>query len=245
MIVMFQHPANRVVGSGAHYMNFSRGANMGDEKLLLKAISDVKPIRDNAKSASWLKKHRPSVAWLCCILSGPWKIERRTKVQAKAIEVLGDRDLTQLLAYEVDLIAPLDWQRNYIKAAIAYAKHYLNQTRFDTTQATCNKQVAKLIDIVRINELAHDEFCYGIDFKNAHKYVDACPKVVLMYIRDYINYDCFPIDRHVRKWLKGRGLPTRSDKLMPLFVAARKQARGYSRAIFGAQSKNPTHAPTA
>ena len=219
---------------------------MGDEKLLLKAIADVKPIRDNAKSASWLKKHRPSVAWLCCILSGPWKIERRTKVQARAIEVLGKRDLTQLLVHEVDSIAPLDWQRKYIKAAMAYAKHYLNQTRFDTIQTDLyHKPITRLIDIVRINELARDGFCAGIDFKNAHEYVDACPKVVLMYIRDYINYDCFPIDRHVRKWLKERKLPARSDKLMPLFVAIKKQARGYSRAIFGAQSKNPTHTPTA
>lgn len=218
---------------------------MGDEKLLLKAIANVKPIRDNAKSASWLKKHRPSVAWLCCILSGPWRIERRTKVQAKAIEVLGKRDLTQLTTREIDLIAPLDWQRKYIKAAVVYAKHYLNQTRFDSIQTRLDNTLSRLIDVVRINELACGGICAGINFDNAHEHVDRCPKVVLMYIRDYINYDCFPIDRHVRKWLKERGLPTRSDRLMPLFVAVRKQARGYSRAIFGAQSKNPTHTPTA
>lgn len=216
-----------------------------DPEFLKRTLVGYKPIPDNAKSSSWMKQHRPSVAWLLAILSGPWNIKRRQSVQAHAIEMLGTRDLSELTNAEILEIAPLEWQRSYLRAAIAYARYYVNNERFDALQrGRQSKRDVRILDVARINGLAHGECAFGISFSNVDQYIDQCPKVVLMYVRDYLNHDCFPIDRHVRRWLRLNHLPVNHGKLMSIFRQAKITARGYARAIFGAHAENPVHAPT-
>ena len=216
-----------------------------DPEYLRQTLLGYKPILDSAKSASWMKQHRPSIAWLLAILSGPWNIKRRQAVQAHAIEVLGKRDLSELETHEVLDIAPLEWQRCYLRAAIAYALHYETRLRFDAIQRNDKSGFdVRILAVARINELARGECAFGISRDNVHDYIDRCPKVVLMYVRDYLNYDCFPIDRHVRRWLRENKLPVNHHVLMNMFRKSKLKARGYARAVFGAHAENPIHAPT-
>lgn len=197
----------------------------------------IKPVRD--AQAQWLRQHRPSVAMLLCLGSGPWKIGRRFTVQANALKVLGERDIIELKPHEVQSIFPLDWQRKYLKAA----------RRFVTTRQVWDFDsifnIRKTPDvlyeaILSIHYLAHG---YHIGVRSG-----ACkkplPKVLGMFVRDFIMLDCFPQDRHVRKWLKDHNLPTHQAKIMAMFKAEKLHARYYARALFLDKSKNPVHKPT-
>jgi hypothetical protein len=70
------------------------------------------------------------------------------------------------------------------------------------------------------------------------------PKVLGMFVRDYLYLDSYPCDRHVRKALKELGLPTRQAQLLKLFDDNKMHARYYARAMFLNKASNPIHPST-
>lgn len=213
----------------------------------------IKPVPD-AKT-TWLRMHRPSVAFLLCIGSGPWRLHRRTLIQTKALEILGNRDLTELRVREVDTMFPLSWQRLYVLAAISYCrltkklwKKMKSSSRcgfdqlFEVKDTKDESERAVVHDrVIRLRWLTKGRSIIG-QVHNRHC-VDL-PKVLGMYVRDFIQEDSFPVDRHVRKWLKEHKLPTKQVHLLGLFHAEKLKARYYARALFLDKAKNPVHAPT-
>lgn len=189
---------------------------------LNKAIAKLKPVTD--ARTKWLNHLRPSQAFLVCIGSGPWKYNRRFKVQAKALDRLGDLDLVKM---RVTNVFPLEWQMDMLRRMIRYCKHH--DIEFDELIQRGSSQNRK--------ESAEHVTC-GITHPKTPK---PRPKVIGMFVRDYLKLDCFPIDRHVRKWLQDNHLPSKEDDVVALFHKAGKQARFYARAVFGEKSSNPVH----
>jgi hypothetical protein len=97
--------------------------------------------------------------------------------------------------------------------------------------------------VLQIHARAHGFICDGMFLNMSFK--KPLPKVLGMFVRDFLYTESFPIDRHVRKWLKDHKLPTNQDRLIEMFRTEKLQARGYARALFQQKSSNPVHAPTA
>ncbi len=195
---------------------------------LAQEIEDVRPVPDS--QATWLSRHRPSVAFACCIGAGPWRLPRRQRVQQSFIDAIGEHDLSAPTTLRrLRRASQLDWQAKW----------------FERVNQVCRKRDVEfdaLFDapfkIDRSLKFHNFEAVFGLEVTRA-------PKVVALFARDYLFLPCFPVDRHVRAWFEERGLPQRPHEIMDLFRGLGiSNPSGYSRAIFNAKAQNPQFAPT-
>jgi hypothetical protein len=204
-----------------------------ESNLLLHHIRTEKPVPDRA--ATWLVDHRPSVAFSICIGAGPWRIKRRRSVQQSFIDALGKRDLSNLVAARKLIQAgQLDWQGEWFER--------INRRLRSKDFKPEGKRVKNFDDLFwpgMNDHLKKSRFELLIEMP-----IYKAPKVVQLFARDYLFIDCFPVDRHVREWLKERKLPTNPAKVMRLFKELGRHASGYSRAIFNSKAENATFEPT-
>jgi hypothetical protein len=229
---------------------------------LLKTLSHIVPVSD--AQTTWLRIHRPSVAFLIAVLSGPWRLPRRQAVQAHAIQVLGKRDLSELTTKEIRAISPLDWQSKLMQSYVRYfktvkdtkAKHSL-LFQHPKHKRKSRPGFDNVFDL-RYVKTEHKEMlrwfldpfrCYkGIPYILREKEFEALfhklPKVLGLFVRDYLYLEIIPQDRHVRAELKRLGLPTRHEVLLKLFHDNKLKARCYARAFFLNKASNPKHPPT-
>lgn len=185
------------------------------------------PIPDS--EVKWLRMHRPSVAFLLCICSGPWRIGRRTQVQKQALKALGSRDLCTLSLAKASAVLPLAWQRDLVsKMQVLMHQKYGGRYFDEVFTKAVRKRKASLVDFQEIS-------------RNP-KHV---PKVLYMFVRDFWFETSFPVDTHVRKWLVDNKLPTDSESIVRLYkttaLSHERDIREYARALFGAKSSNPIH----
>jgi hypothetical protein len=68
--------------------------------------------------------------------------------------------------------------------------------------------------------------------------------VIGLFKRDYLFQPCFPVDRHVRRFMEDHGLPHKAVEVEKMFAAIGENPSFYSRAIFGSKTSNPILAPT-
>lgn len=183
-------------------------------------VAAAKRLADVPRS-TWLDYQRPSVAILQCIGSGPWAFDRRFATQTRALQALGCGDLTRLDSGVVAAVFPLDWQVKFTLAAITTLRE-CNQT-FDRRGArgVCLREDLEVI--------------FGLQ---------PLPKVLAMYVRDYLNMPAFPIDRHVHEWLCAHELPHSECAILDLCFEAGINANSLNRNIFGSFSSNPIFPPS-
>lgn len=224
---------------------------------LKKKLAAFKPVHDS--KTTWLRDHRPSVALLLCLMSGPWRFPRRKLMQERALKILGKRDLIDLTVQDIQAMSPLDWQYKLLTAYVRYfqacnRKEFLLQhPAFPQHPYTFDK----VFDVHHGHLRNEDLLRWFLDpfrFYKAKPYIlreeeyeklfFQLPKVLGMFVRDYLYIDSFPIDRHVRKTLKELGLPTKAKDLLNLFKAHKMKARYYARALFLNASSNPKHPST-
>jgi hypothetical protein len=143
-----------------------------------------------------------SIAFLVAIGAGPWKENRRYTVQGRAIDWLFKQQVSDLSMVDPDqarLVYPLLWQNNHLQWLITSLRAKGRQ--FD---GWCSKAIFEGLDYegrpgaweAYLAELF--EMC-GVKKQGT--------KVLWMFARDFLGYPAFPIDRHVRRQLKARGLP--------------------------------------
>lgn len=224
---------------------------------LKKKLAKYKPVLDS--KTTWLRIHRPSAALLLCLMSGPWRFPRRKAMQEKALKILGKRDLIDLSVHDIQEMSALDWQSRLITAYVRYLQAcnrkelLLSHPSFPQHPYTFDK-----VFDVHHGKLNKDDllrwFLEPFRFYKAKPYIlreeeyeklfFQLPKVLGMFVRDYLYIDIFPQDRHVRKSLKELGLPTRQAKLLQLFRDNKMKARYYARAMFLKASSNPVHPST-
>lgn len=172
-------------------------------------------------NSGWLAHHRPSRALLCCIGSGPWKIGRRATVQEGALRVLGDCDLTER-RNELAEYFPLEWQKNLVLSIGRYC-HIREGIQFDATASVPTTVVVSLLEA------------------STGKTMYEFPKVLCMYLRDYLEVPIVPRDRHVNDTLRQFRLPLNTRHVTDLFssVVGPHNVNSYARAIFEKKSSNP------
>lgn len=189
-----------------------------------KAFKTLKPIPDSAEISNWLNFGRPSTGFVVAVGAGPWKIKRRFEVQKFALLVLNGRDLTELFKLEVEgNMYPFDWQNNQILKVINKCKKlgFTFDEAIDKIKATKNEDLAWR----RYTNLMGGKVT----------------KVTSLFARDYLKLNCFPIDRHVRRWLVKHNLPTNELEIIKLGRKNKINIREYARAIFQEAANNPNH----
>lgn len=209
------------------------------EKRLLRAVAKLEPVPDS--EVTWMRKHRPSRAMLMALGSGPWKIGRRFNVQTNALSVLGLRDISSLSTNDIEKMFPLDWQRKYLSACVVVSREHGGfDWMFRTSRLKTLKGKNASFDLVQeIHFRAHGYWYLGR--RGGSGFRKPIPKVLSMFVRDFLYISSFPVDRHVRKWLKKKKLPTNSETMLELFNACGLHASGYARALFMNKSSNPDH----
>lgn len=150
------------------------------------------------KEPTWLDGRSYSDAFILCISSGPWRENRRFKIQNDAISFIAGRDLSEI-NNEIDFF-PLAWQNNFTNSII----HYL-QLSNHSMKDICIKIKKELI--IKNNRQILYSFC-------------KCPKgskVLSLFCRDSLKIsNCFTIDRHVRKFLQQHDLPITENEMVDL-----------------------------
>lgn len=167
-----------------------------------------------------------SQAFVVCVGAGPWKIDRRLKVQKEALAKLNGRSLEQLTSEEIEDWYPLEWQNQFVQKMVRH---------LHTTKRTM------------------DEFCHSIrvaanrnplvGLSLYYQSIGAQSKVLSLFARDALRIAAFPIDRHVERWLKKYKLPVDEIKLLKLCVKADINPRIAATAFFQTGgTTNPKHA---
>lgn len=153
----------------------------------------------NTTPFEWLKGRTYSEAFVICIGAGPWKFERRKKIQGEALRRLEKRDLADLKP--AVKWYPLSWQNDFVNNMIK---------NLSINNLTMNKLCCKLAcSHCTKPELARE---YIFNFAG-------CPKgskVLSLFCRDGIGIPSFPIDRHVKRFLVKYNLPTNEGKMIKL-----------------------------
>lgn len=188
-------------------------------KAMESLVATVEPVQNNG----WLLGMRPSQALLCCIGSGPWKINRRTTIQQGALALLGASDLIDK-RNELSEFFPLDWQKRLVLDIGRYF-HLSARCQFDATQSK------RPTDTIVALEAALGSTMYNF------------PKVMCMFVRDYLELPIIPRDRHVNEKLKAFGLPLNTQEATEALahVVGPDRVNDYARGIFSAKSENPKH----
>ena len=183
------------------------------------------PMQD--REVTWLSRHRPSVAFLLCICSGPWVLQRRMQVQAKVLAAIGCSDLCELRI--TAKLFPLAWQRQLLRSTKMLMRRTFLGRSFDEVFAKSKK--VRMADVETLRAIASN---------------GKIPKVLWMFVRDYWKQPCMPVDRHVRRWCEAHRLPTTSEELVTLFNKTapefqhRAPLQAWARVIFAEKSTNPT-----
>lgn len=198
------------------------------EARLRELYVQLPPCKHNPK---WLGDE-PNVAYLLCVGSGPWKIQRRVQVQARAIRWVLEAggDITMVNEHRLWRMFPLDWQ-NRLVAHGARAARYRKQTFAQYMQALR----------VRMNAapgapLPPQAEQVATWFKECGCEPDKGAKVLWMFLRDWLGVPSFPIDRHVGAWLREHGFPVDSRRMVELCGAACVPASDFARRLFPADN---------
>lgn len=179
------------------------------------ARKDIETIKSLAKGSipneGWLKNLSYSQAMVVCLGAGPWKIQRRKRIQEFALERLGDKDLFYLYKCKKTWY-PLSWQ-NDILSKIVFNLHERN-IKFLTL---CKKLKFKKFPIA--------------DFYTGICGVPIGTKVISLFLRDALDLPRFPIDRWVRRFLKEHSLPVDEEFMVNLCKMAGINASDFNRYI--------------
>ena len=144
---------------------------------------------------TWLRGRSYSEALVICVGAGPWRFERRKKIQGLALSALNNQDLK----FFPENVYPLTWQNNIIKNI----KQNLGWSFFDKL---CSR-------IAHRDTLLELSGCKNL------------PKVLSLFCRDSLKIPSFPIDRHVKRKLEELGLPTKEDDIVNLCMEAKLDPR--------------------
>lgn len=169
----------------------------------------------------------PNRAFLICVGSGPWKIDRRRIVQEKALDWLDNKDLRDIkYKYLSDFnIYPLNWQNYMLYSMVRSLKSkditFLNQcSKWEKNRNNWNNNWKE----------------------NINEFFDMCgttngTKVLWLFVRDYLQFPAFPIDRWIKKFLKKYNLPQDSWYMINICLEAGINPSHLNRSLF--YGKNP------
>jgi hypothetical protein len=174
---------------------------------------------------SWMGEEA-NCAMLISLGAGPWKLPRRLKIQKAALQWFLSQhvtDLAQLEPEALDGIYPLKWQNNHLRRLIRALRE-----KERTFADWCSAAIFEGLDDgqPRVWELYMAELFRMCGVK------EMGTKVLWMFARDFLGYPAFPIDRHVRRHLEARKLPTDPWYISRSCLAGGVPAAELNRAMF-------------
>jgi len=197
---------------------------------ILKIASELDEIhrkfRDEWKT--WLPSD-PSSAFLVCVGAGPWKEQRRKKVQQEALEWFHTRynDLASV-------------NPNYLQFKPAYPLVWQNQMVFNVAdnlrKGTCG--IGTFANFCEKWKNSTDWAKSTREFFKMCGQEDKGTKVLWLFTRDYLELPSFPIDRHVESFLKKLELPTNPWYITELCRSVGIDPGALNRHIFFSKSTN-------
>lgn len=161
-----------------------------------------------------------NIALLMCVGSGPWSFNRRRSVQIRAVYMLYKNskrgDIADLDKKTCNAMYPLDWQKHAIQSASTTAQR----------QTESFSEWTKQLSIWPEDQARERLFaCLGTDPKRG-------TKVAWMFARDYLQYNAFPIDRHVKRILVKHSLPIDPIRMIDLCLDAGINPNDFARRCF-------------
>jgi hypothetical protein len=165
----------------------------------------VSKVRSKMRHNDWLPSN-PTAAYIVCVAQGPWKYERREKITQAALRETRGKDMRQISSVSS---FPFDWQ----KGLIGNLNKYLNK------KGLSFKELLKQVVDTYKSGIANKDIDPAA--RARHLFYKACgapdgPKVLSMFLRDYLHLPTFPIDRHVRRMLVKHKLPVHEAALIAL-----------------------------
>lgn len=168
---------------------------VSSEQALLDFYKEHTPV----ESFKWLQGRSYSEAFVICIGAGPWKFERRKKIQGEALKKLQGRDISDLGLDEASKFYPLKWQNTFLHNSVQ-SLGILKQS-FDF--------FCKELNLI-------EDVYFALDAIFDITRCSGNPKVLSLFCRDSLQLSSFPIDRHVKRKLIELGLPTNERKMIGL-----------------------------
>lgn len=178
---------------------------------------------------AWLPKDA-NLALLTAIGAGPWGPARREKVQRAACEWFTRGlflDLERVNIAEVTLPFPLEWQNRILRALILSLQD--DGADFSGLCARWRIRAARGGWRQVLTELFRRAGADPLDGM----------KVLWLFARDYLGCPAFCMDRHVKRFIRGLGLPADPWLLTEVMVDARVDPSLLSRQVFLMWSRNP------
>lgn len=175
--------------------------------------------------ATWLPTN-PNLALLICLGAGPWRIERRTKIQKKVIKwylSLNVDDLSKIVPNQVKNLYPLNWQNNHLFNIIEYLRIH-SKTFWEFYFAWKN-----IYDLNQWEDIPKELFKMA-------KVPKKGTKTLWLFIRDCLQKPAFPIDRHVTRKLKEYELPQDSYYVTNACIKAGIDSNELNRAFFSGKN---------
>lgn len=179
----------------------------------IKLLSKLEPTYDH----TWVGSN-PSRAFLICVGAGPWKVNRRQVVQGKALEWLGDRDLGNIHYGHFDYnVYPFKWQNNMLFNMLISLRSRCTKFTHICNEWKDNKNHWK--EITK-------------EFFNMCGTTENGTKVLWLFVRDYLQFPAFPIDRWIKRALETHKLPQNSWQMVDLCIEAGVDPNRLNRALF-------------
>lgn len=157
----------------------------------------VSRVQGKMRLNNWLPADATQ-AYIVCIAQGPWKVERRMKItKAACLEAKG-KDMSQI----ADIAAfPFAWQKGLVSGINKHLR-------------ASGQKMPELIAMVRTlaktdSAKARELFYRACGTKGA-------PKVLSLFLRDYVRIPTFSIDRWVKRILVANNLPVNENALVAL-----------------------------
>lgn len=177
----------------------------------IKTLTELYNSCPDKTTFNWLDGLSYSQSFLICVCAGPWRFERRQKVQGAALEWLGSNDLKFVnKSPRNNAIFPLDWQQKFVLNMLMSLRNISSMEHF--CKLLCDRTLCTA-------DYARQELykACGVNNKGA--------KVLSLFCRDALKIDAFPIDRHVRRILKENNLPIKENEMIDLCRVAKLDPR--------------------
>lgn len=174
-------------------------------------------------NGSWMTNDA-SKAFLISVGAGPWKEKRRYNVQKDALDWFAStyaRDLGQIENTNFLKVYPFEWQNKFLRVLIK------NLRKKDMYFSKYCEELKKQEDWKKALE---DFFVFCGSTKQG-------TKVLWMFARDYLDIPAFPVDRHVKRAMEAKGLPTDAWEMTNLCLDAGVNPNILNRKLF--LGKNP------
>lgn len=139
-----------------------------------------------------------SKAFMICVGAGPWKFNRRQKVQQDALDFLDGRDLSELAELEITCY-PFVWQRKMVNTL---ARHLKSR----------QQSMTEFCEEIRRAALDNPYMALWTFYSSCGSAMG--PKVLSLFCRDALKVPAFPIDRHVKRHLEKWNLPVNENALI-------------------------------